>query len=87
MIKELRLPGTEEGELMSGRDFVSYLRERLSTEGHLPEYLDIECNNLNFSIEHELEAKRRLLDPSYTLDEVLKFYGIPISPTPRLEDL
>lgn len=63
LIKELRLPGTEEGKLISGRDFVSYLKGRLATEGHLPEYLDIECKNLNFSIEHELEAKRRLLDP------------------------
>jgi len=63
LIKELRLPGTKNGELISGKDFVSYLKGRLASEGHLPEYLDIECKNLNFSLEHELEAKRRLLDP------------------------
>jgi hypothetical protein len=31
---------------------------------------------MNFSIEHELEAKRRLMDPQYTIKELLNFYEI-----------
>jgi len=53
-----------------------FLKDKLKTEGHTPEYLEIECANLNFSLEHELAAKRRLLDSGYTIRELLSYYGL-----------
>jgi hypothetical protein len=62
--------------LYSAVQITEFLNQRLSSEGHTPDYLDIECANLNFSLEHELEAKRRLLDPEYTIRELLAYYGL-----------
>ena len=61
---------------MPAHKFTQYIRERLKTEGNSTEYLELECQNINFSAEHELEAKKRLIDPYYTIAELLKFYGL-----------
>ncbi len=64
-IKTLYLPYEAEvkGELYKASNFAKHLRDRLMSEGHIPEYLDIECKNMEFTLQHELDAKRRLLDP------------------------
>lgn len=72
-------------ELYLASKITAFIKDRLKNEGHLPEYLEIECNNLEFSLQHELDAKRRLMDPDYTINELLKFYELAES-SPKLKE-
>lgn len=79
-IKPLAFPLQYDHKDLLLTDKVSaFIANRLRSEGHLPDYLDIECQNMNFSLDHEFEAHRRLLDPTYTVRELLKFYNLSSS--------